>query len=58
MIVGSYYEKGRLNIDKSFIEDIKKEAEKDLGSKYKVMVKYVNLTGNYEGVEITITLSN
>jgi len=58
VIVGSYYEKGRLNIDKSFIEDIKKETEKDLGSKYKVMVKYVNLTDNYEGVEITIFLSN
>jgi len=56
--VGSYYEKGRLNIDKSFIEDIKKEAEKDLSSKYKVMAEYANLTDKYEGVEITIFLSN
>jgi len=57
VIVGSYYEKGRFDFfNQEFISDVKKEAEKDLGSKYVVDVKYVRPSEKYEGVEITLMI--
>lgn len=56
LIVGSFYPKGTMTEDFATMQkQIEADAEKDLGQSYEVSAKYIVVSPNIEGVELTLT---
>lgn len=59
LVIGSFYPKDKLPPNLATLRaDIVQETQRDLGSLYEVSAQYVKLPPSWEGIELSVVLSN